>query len=94
MIQIIFTLCIMPISLFINANVVVSFWQWFVIPIFNVPSLGIMAAMGVLYFVRFMCISPKSEGAEKEIKFGSIINTAIAYPLITWGMGWIIMKFM
>ncbi len=67
-------------------------WKWFVIPIFTLPSLSIIQAIGVSMVVGILTSHSSTIDSSKE--WTEIINTyigrAIVYPIMVVGIGWIV----
>ncbi len=67
-------------------------WAWFIVPVFHLPVLTLLPAMGVALLVGFM--TADSTGMKDEDAMGSAITTEFLSPLMALGLGWIIHLFM
>ena len=59
-------------------------WDWLVVPVFRLPSLGVAAAIGLVLFLNLLL-----NQAEKP----SNVATLILQPLVALGLGYIIKLF-
>lgn len=69
-------------------------WGWFMVPVFGLPELSIVPAMGIALVIGYLTKSSGSsnkEGGEAIIE--GIVHTFVG-PLLVVGIGWIILQFM
>ena len=84
---------VMVVSFVLNGYAVQNLWQWFVVPIFALPLLGFLQAVGLTMTTRYMCsrrtccIEP-DDVAEKRMTY------SILFPLTALAVGWVIKSFM
>lgn len=83
------------ISLIISVTLIRAFvlsylWIWFVVPIFNLPSIGIAQCIGVALVSAFL-FHPYIPSKEKD---NMIWFSILVGPFITLGFGWIVKGFM
>lgn len=83
-------------SVFACGVVAMKLWLWFVVPIFGFKALTLVQAWGLAFFVGFLTHqltfnTNKDERSDTE----KITHycTAITYPWMVLGMGWIIKTF-
>lgn len=65
-------------------------WAWFVVPLFNAPTLSIAYAIGLSVSARVLV--GWSTGKNDD-EFAEAAAKAIGYPLIVLAYGWIIHLF-
>ena len=84
---------VMAVSFALNGYAVQHLWQWFVVPVFALPLLGFLQAVGLAMTSKYMCsrhtfcIKP-DDVAEKRRAY------SILFPLMTLAVGWVIKSFM
>jgi len=84
---------VVAISFFLSGYAVQQLWQWFVVPIFALPLLGFLQAVGLTMTARYMCsrhticIEP-DDVAQKRMTY------SILFPLTALAVGWVIKSFM
>lgn len=70
-------------------------WGWFIVPVLKVPQLTILQAIGVAMVVSFLTknysTSDKSKGTADLI--GDLIAATLINPVLTIGLGWIVLQF-
>lgn len=88
-----------PVSL-LGGVVLADLWRWFIEPVFDVPSLNYMQAVGLSLVVGFFHIGLKTGfGSETEEEdrlvssFATVFGFFLAY-LISWGVGAVWHMFM
>lgn len=72
-------------------------WEWFVVPVFSLPSLGIAQAIGLSCVITLL-VPRQSEtnSGVKKSAFDIIIETSATTflgPLMALGFGWVIYQF-
>jgi hypothetical protein len=83
-------LCIV-VTPFIRAFVLKTMWGWFMVPLFGLPSLGMVAAYGLALTVFAFLprdLSIDSEYRPKDAAEKLIRNTVVS-PFVILGLGWI-----
>ena len=75
-------------------------WGWFMVPVFNAPSISIAAGLGISMIVSFLTSehkpATKSETPKSEawLRLAEQLVFAILYPLLTLAVGYIVQLFM
>lgn len=82
----------MVLTTLLAGVVLVDLWVWFVMPIFHVGALNIPQALGISLLVGFM--THQISNSKQTEKTATIFVTGAMRPLILWGIGWVIMKFL
>ena len=80
-------------SIFLSAYTVQHLWQWFVVPLFNLPLLSIMQALGLGLFVSYMT-KQREYYVEKEDAYKFRLINSIMYPVMALGVGYLIHSYM
>lgn len=81
----------MVLSSVLGGFVLVKLWGWFIIPTFGLPALSIPVAIGITLMSKYMTIQKKPEMQDDD--FVSQYSFAIAFPLVTLIIGWIVHFF-
>ena len=93
----IFTIVLLIAASILNGWALTKLWAWFVVPIFDLPYLRIVEAIGLAMIVSFLTGTRKgtedSNKAALEVHISSTIY-AIGYPLLAVFFGWIVAGFM
>ena len=69
--------------------VITEFWDWFIVPIFNIEPITMLSAVGLLFFVSLFIIKltvPQEYPASSILMF--LLN-----PWITWCVGYTLQLF-
>lgn len=53
-ITVVFSVIVIGIVLYFEGYVFVNLWDWFIVPVLNLPTLSIYMAIGVKIFVSFL----------------------------------------
>jgi hypothetical protein len=71
-------------------------WLWFVVPIFHLPALNIVQAIGISMVVGFltMQMSTAKEEDDKSKKKINLIADLIFHPFLVVGIGYIVHLFL
>lgn len=87
-------LILLMIPIFILSGVILNdFWRWFVIPVFNLPYLGIGPAIGLSMTAHLFVGS--SSGTSKDVDDDEFLHrllTKAFSALAFWGIGAIIVN--
>ena len=78
----------------LNGFVIQVMWGWFLIPL-GLPVLGLANAMGLGLLIRYLTwqkIPSKEKTSNKELMDN--ILTAVFYPLLVLGLGFVVHSFM
>lgn len=74
-----------------QAAVFAALWAWFVVPLFEVPAIPLVYAMGICLFPALFRHG-KSQKLE-DINFTDLIVSATVGPLVVLVIAWIIRLF-
>lgn len=72
----------------LNGWVLTILWGWFMVPIFNLPALTLVPAMGVALVIGYLT---KNVGVKADENAAAAM---IVYPFITLLIGYVIQLFM
>lgn len=69
-------------------------WGWFVIPVFNVPNLSVVQAVGLAMVVSYLTKKHESD-SKKELSdvIATLVVEVVFVPLTALLLGWIIVQF-
>jgi hypothetical protein len=85
-------------STIVNGWALSLLWAWFVVPIFELPTLSLMQAIGIAMLINFSTSNLAKEKIQVEKGWTDIIGHylggAIGYSVITVFFGWIISNLM
>ena len=87
----------MVIGSVLGGFVLTVLWGWFVVPVFNTPSLNIVAAIGLSLIVNFFTAQAQPTDEKKKDEIETVITLliwAVGKPLTYLGLGWIVNLFM
>jgi len=61
-----------------DAMVLMLLWGWFIVPIFSLPALSYIAAVGVMMTVQYVChANPSGQGDLADIDWDDLISVRI-----------------
>ncbi len=71
-------------------------WNWFVSPVFDLPNLTIIQAIGISLITGYITSNPSQSSNDKDATEKMISNVvhAFAAPILYVGIGWVILQFM
>lgn len=72
-------------------------WTWFIVPVFNLPTLSIIQAIGIGMVVTFLTrhsIDKEEDAKDIGAAISTAIVSAVVVPLLTVGIGYIISLFL
>ena len=96
MIWVFFILSIVPLIIFSGYTITVL-WEWFVIPLFDLPALTIPQALGlatvVTYFTKQYGLAERQEDENPYKNLGYMLGLYIR-PAGALLWGWILLQFM
>ncbi len=76
-------------------------WGWFVVPVFGLPQLSVVQAIGLSLMIGYMTHHLKSDdkdnGDDEDSAGAKTLKNllfAIFYPLLILSLGWVIHLFM
>jgi len=92
---VIISLLLTPVLHIWSGFVLQKLWLWFVVPLFDVPPLSIVQAIGVSIVVGFLTQRP-APYQERELKeavksITYLLVCGILDPLVALSIGWLIM---
>lgn len=89
---------LLVVSSIFNGYVLSVLWGWFIIPVFNLPELTVVPAIGIAMVVSYLTYQyNESDESDDKIfgeKIGKLIVMAILRPLLVLFFGWIVHLFM
>lgn len=93
---VLFAIAAIVISAIMNGWALSVTWAWFIVPVFGLPTLTVVQAIGVALVAAILTHQSQESNKEKEIPelTGEIISRSVLVPLATVGLGWIIHSFM
>ena len=77
--------------------VLATMWVWFIVPIFHLPPLTIPQAIGVSMVLALLTKDTTSNAADTRStteKWAHAGATILVAPVVTLGLGWIVLQFM
>lgn len=89
-----------PLGMFLHAFTASYLWEWFVVTQFGVPSLGLVAAYGLVFTIRFFTKGHRSWAeiqASKDMTSTDHISELfgiMTFTAFVLGMGYVIHLFM
>lgn len=92
---VLFTLGFMVGLYAIQGWVLSILWAWFIVPMFNLPPLGILQAIGITLVVGLLTGSAYKAPQNKENgeRYAAIV-TAVIGPFVVLLVGWIVHSLM
>ncbi|OGZ58937.1 MAG: hypothetical protein A3B96_02275 [Candidatus Spechtbacteria bacterium RIFCSPHIGHO2_02_FULL_43_15b] len=93
----VFFLIMVVIDTIIYGYTLSVLWNWFMVPILNMPSIGIIHAIGIAMVVRYLTYQINSCKAEKKSfveMFAEQCLNSILLSSLTLLLGWILHMFM
>lgn len=78
----------------VNGFVVMTLYNWFIIPVFNAPSFNIYESIGICILISYFMTPRKTDDSKSgtEIVIEYIVRTAFT-AIITLGVGFIAQLF-
>lgn len=70
-------------------------WQWFAVPMFELPSISIAQAIGLHLLVNSIVAKQIAKKTEEENIWVLCLHSALVAisPLLSIGFGWIVLQF-
>lgn len=85
---------------FLSAFVFTYLWQWFVMPIFNVPPITLLEALG-LWILISLVSKPKNKDIKADLEMLKDTTKTVTYslqiatrPIIGMALGYLVYLFM
>ena len=92
-----FTVIALIISTIVGGYVFLQMWMWFILPVFKLPNLSMIDAIGLSFFVDYLKnnYNKKSDETEKDISKIALkgILTTIIWSVIILGLGYLLTLF-
>jgi len=85
------------LSTAVNGWALMTLWGWFVIPVFGLPSLSIVQAIGVALVVSFLTKHTDTSVQQKRSTgeaIGFLVGSSFFLPVITVAIGYVVHQFM
>lgn len=92
MIHLLVTLVVTPLAWWLYGNTISHLWAWFVVPVFALPGIGVWQAAGIHLLFNLLAQRVHRSDTEKESdeQFAMRLASALAYPVIALGLGWVL----
>ena len=91
-------IALMAFSAIFNGYTLSVLWGWFIVPIFHLPQLSIVAAIGISLVIGYLTHQVINDPDDKEKSFGEKIGFAVVYAVLKPGfallIGWVVHLFM
>jgi hypothetical protein len=89
----------MVVSSLLHGWVLTIMWGWFMVPVFHLPRLSLVPAIGIGLTIRFLIYhstvsDPDDKGKSFGHQLGKATGLAIFVPLLILVEGWVIHLFM
>lgn len=85
--ELVFMLLAAPWLLLVRGFTLMKIWQWFVVPVFNMPSIGIAEALGLALLVTTVMPTPNSQRKFSAIQ---VMGAVTASNVLTLLIGFIL----
>lgn len=83
------------VTAILNGWVLMIMWGWFIVPLFELPALRVVEAIGVSMVISMLTV--KHEYKEDKHKTTedrvSLVVAMLSYPVIVVLIGWIVHQF-
>lgn len=80
-------------SVLLRGFVLSILWGWFISPVFNLPNLSILQAIGISMVIAMFTITYTVAKEDDKDKWKPAVMS-IMYPLLSLAIGWILKGFM
>lgn len=91
---ILFALTLFIFAVVLRGWVLSILWGWFMVPVFGLPHLSVVQAIGVAMVVGFLCHENTDTKKNEEKGFAWSLSMVAVIPLLSLFIGWIIHSFM
>ncbi len=75
------------LMLLLQGVVVNDLWAWFIIPLFGLPVIGVIGAIGLVLVVS-ATRGYTGLGERSQYPWWVSYTTGVLYTLMLWGIGW------
>jgi hypothetical protein len=87
-----------PVALWVSF-VATYLWEWFIVPVFHAPSLGVLQMWGIFLFIGlvFPSLTPSAESGKDNDdgwKAAALLVKAIVGPLVALVTGYVLRFFL
>jgi len=85
-----------PVAIFAHGYTVSTLWSWFIVPLFNVPEIGILQAAAIMMFVNYFVAKPDNDINILSSKLSltdyitRAMSNVILKPIIALFVGWVL----
>ena len=86
-------IALLPLIVFLNGWAASVLWKWFVVPVFDLPLLGVMEAVGIALVVYAFTPTRYNEEDSNDEPAKKIF-VGITLPILLVGIGWIYTLFL
>lgn len=87
----------LPFSMIWHGYALTKLWEWFAVPLFNLPPLPLAGAVGLFVLVRFAASHPQTpdtNGKDFATLMAEGVSQAVMMPAISLLIGWIVSHWM
>lgn len=76
--------------------VLATLWRWFIMPLFEVPALTLLEAIGLCLIVGYLTVNFTQAKDERESteKVADALTRSFVYPLVVLGVSYVVHRFM
>lgn len=80
----------------INGIVFTKLWLWFIVPIFHLPELGVVQAIGIMLLIAFLRGVKYKEAKDDDFFRNFIVSllSSMLFAALGLFLGWIISMFL
>jgi len=72
-------------------------WNWFIVPLFDLPAMSIVYAIGISVLIGALSRPPEVDSSKKKETsdlIASVLTNALLRPLFSVFFGWIVTLFL
>ena len=77
---------VLPLVAVLRGFILTQLWAWYLVPLFHIPQIAVLEAIGLSYIVTFFQGTPQ----KSETDWGYTFVAAFIGPLLTWGFAFIV----
>lgn len=88
-------LTIYPVAVILRGYVLSTLWGWFLVPVFQIPQLTVVPAIGLSLIAGFLTLHAQV-GLQKQTfeTLSKRLVDVVLYPIMAFAIGWIVARFM